>query len=76
VEPKKVDPLRKSTSRGENAYLLTLSESRITIYHWHDKDSESVEFGGTAEDFNQFDEENPEEWFSLAAKIIEKRSKE
>lgn len=75
VEQEKAKPetIYKGASRGESTYSLTLSSGRISLYRWHGQDSESVDFGGTVDDFNQFDEENPEEWFSVAAKMIAKK---
>jgi len=46
---------------------------RIIIYRWHDQDYESMDFSATVEDFNQFDETRPEEWFDVAAKMIQGR---
>ena len=68
--PEKTEPIHKNASRGESSYSLSLADRRITLYRWHGQDSESVDFGGTVEDFNQFDEEHPEEWFDMAAKMI------
>ena len=70
-EPKaKPLPICKSATRGDSTYSLMLSSDRISLYRWHGRDSESIGFGGTVEDFNQFDETHPEEWFSVAAKMI------
>lgn len=74
--PAKTEPIHKGASRGESTYSLSLSDGRITLYHWHGKDSESMDFSGTADDLGQFDEENPEEWFDVAAKMIGERSRE
>jgi len=70
-EPKaKPSPICKSATRGDSTYSLMLSGGRISLYRFHGQDSESVDFGGMVEDFNQFDETHPEEWFSVAAKMI------
>jgi len=74
-KPADPETVSKYATRGESSYSLTLRAGRITIYRWHDKDSKSVDFGGTAEDFNQFDESQPEEWFGLAAKMIAGKGK-
>lgn len=60
----------KGSTRGDTTYSLSLSAGRLSLYRWHGKDSESMDFGGTIEDFNQFDDERPEEWFDVAAKMI------
>ena len=70
-EPKaKPSPIYKGANRGESTYSLSQSSGRISLYRWHGQDSESVYFGGTIEDFNQFDETRPEEWFDVAANMI------
>ena len=66
----KPSPIYKGANRGESTYSLALGNSRISLYRFHGQDSESVDFGGTVDDFNQFDEEHPEEWFDVAAKMI------
>ena len=63
-------PIYKGASRGESTYSLSLNNDRISLYRFHGQDSESVDFGGTVEDFNQFEETRPEEWFDVAAKMI------
>jgi len=68
--PAKSEPIHKSASRGESSYSLSLADGRITLYHWHGQDSESMDFSGTADDLGQFDETRPEEWFDVAAKMI------
>ena len=70
-EPKaKPEKIYKSASRGELIYSLTVSNGRISLYRWHGKDSESMDFSGTVDDLGQFDETHPEEWFDVAAKMI------
>ena len=66
----KPSPIYKGANRGESTYSLSLTNGRISLYRFHGQDSESIDFGGTADNFNQFDERNPEEWFSVAAKMI------
>jgi hypothetical protein len=73
-KPAEPETVSKYATRGESSYSLTLKVERISVYHWHG-DYESVDFNGTADEFNQFDEENPEEWFSLAAKMIARKGK-
>ena len=68
--PAKSEPIHKSATRGESSYSLSLADRRITLYHWHGQDSESMDFSGTADDLGQFDETRPEEWFDIAAKMI------
>jgi hypothetical protein len=67
----------KDAQRGDDSWSMTLLDTdqgtRISIYHWHGQDYESVEFGGTADDFNQFDELDPTAWFGIAAKMIAKK---
>ena len=63
-------PIFKGANRGESTYSLMLSGGRISLYQWHGQNSESIDFGGTVDDFNQFDEVHPEEWFDVAAKMI------
>ena len=65
-----IAPIYNGANRGESTYSLSLSSGRISLYRWHGQDSESVYFGGTIEDFNQFDETRPEEWFDVAANMI------
>ena len=66
----KPSPIYKGANRGESTYSLSLTNGRISLYRFHGQDSESVDFVGTVEDFNQFDEEHPEEWFDVVAKMI------
>ena len=63
-------PIYKGADRGESTYSLSLNNDRISLYRFHGQDSESIGFGGTVDDFNQFDEARPEEWFDVAAKMI------
>ena len=65
--------ITKNALRGMVQYSVSLNDSRITIYRWHNKDYESMDFSATVEDFNQFDEARPEEWFDVAAKMIQGR---
>ena len=61
----------KGAKHGEDTYSLSLTVGgRISLYRWHGEDYSSIEFGGTVEDFNQFDESRPEEWFDVTAKMI------
>ena len=68
--PAKSEPIHKGASRSESTYSITLSDGRISLYRWHGQDYESIDFGGTVKDFNQFDETRPKEWFDIAAKMI------
>jgi len=68
-----VSLITKYAMRGMVRYSVSLNDSRITIYRWHDKGYESMDFSATVEDFNQFDETRPEEWFDVAAKMIQGR---
>jgi len=63
----------KGATRGDTTYSLSLSAGRLSLFRWHGEDSESMDFGGTVADFNQFDDERPEEWFDVAAKMIGER---
>ena len=65
-----IAPIYKGVIREESTYSLSLNNGRISLYRFHGQDSESVDFWGTVEDFNQFDETHPEEWFDVAAKMI------
>ena len=69
--PAKSERYFKGATRGDTTYSLSLSAGRLSLFRWHGEDSESMDFGGTVADFNQFDDERPEEWFDVAAKMIE-----
>lgn len=69
------DTVSKDARRGDVSYSITLRDGRMMLYRWHGEDYESVTLGGTAEDFNQFDEIRPEDWFDIAAKMIAARGK-
>lgn len=65
-----MERMTKSAQRESGLYGVDYADGRLSIYRWHGDDYESIGFGGTAEDFNQFDEQRPEEWFDVAAKMI------
>ena len=75
--PEPVKPVRvsKTAQRESGLYSLDFSDGRLTLYRWHGKDYESVSWGGTVADFNQFEECFPEGWLSLSANMIARSAK-
>ena len=71
-EPVKSVRVSKTAQLESGLYSLDLADGRLTLYRWHGKDYESVSWGGTAEDFNLFLESSPEEWFIVAAELVQK----
>ena len=74
-EPAKPVHIEKHAHRESADYSLDLADGRLTLYRWHGKDYESVSWGGTVEDFNQFEECFPEGWLSLSANMIARSAK-
>jgi hypothetical protein len=63
----------KSASLPGATLTLSLADGRISLYRWHDDDYESVGFVGNCDDYERFDDVNPEKWFDIAFGMIEGR---
>ena len=64
---------RKSAAIGEISFSITLWHNRLSVYRFIGGDYCSIDMPGTVDDFNQFDETRPGEWFDVAAKMLKGR---
>lgn len=55
---------------GDDSFSIALIGGRIELWRYRGASYVTVSFPATVADFNQFDEDDPESWIDVAARII------